>query len=249
MATKRSHLIRDGVLERYVLGSYSARKLGLQTTGNAGGVYNLQVKANAGGSEELLAGMRTGLLVTELMGQGLNLVTGDYSRGAAGFWVENFSSARGEQLIQAIERVSLPVFAVFFASAGAKVNLGALATMWPLALLLSSVRAAAIWAGIRLGTLVSRSDPVVARYTWLGFISQAGVALSLAAILGRAFPEWGDDIQILIIAMIALHELIGPIGFQHALRRAGEVGQAPRLSQTPPLPGSPHQQGPAPQGP
>ena len=88
VATKRSHLIRDGVLERYVLGSYSARKLGLQTTGNAGGVHNLQVKANAGGFDDLLAGMRTGLLVTELMGQGVNGVTGDYSRGAAGFWVE-----------------------------------------------------------------------------------------------------------------------------------------------------------------
>jgi PmbA protein len=89
VATKRSHLIRDGVLERYVLGSYSARKLGLQTTGNAGGVHNLQVKANAGGFDDLLAEMRTGLLVTELMGQGVNAVTGDYSRGAAGFWVEN----------------------------------------------------------------------------------------------------------------------------------------------------------------
>jgi PmbA protein len=89
VATKRSHLIRDGVLERYVLGSYSARKLGLQTTGNAGGVHNLQVKANAGGFDELLGGMRTGLLVTELMGQGVNGVTGDYSRGAAGFWVED----------------------------------------------------------------------------------------------------------------------------------------------------------------
>ena len=89
VATKRSHIIRDGVLERYLLGSYSARKLGLQTTANAGGVHNLQVKANAGGFDELLAGMGTGLLVTELMGQGVNGVTGDYSRGAAGFWVED----------------------------------------------------------------------------------------------------------------------------------------------------------------
>jgi PmbA protein len=71
-----------------VLGSYSARKLGLQTTGNAGGVHNLHVGANAGSGEELLAGMGTGLLVTELMGQGVNTTTGDYSRGAAGFWVE-----------------------------------------------------------------------------------------------------------------------------------------------------------------
>ena len=89
VATKRSHLIRDGVLERYVLGSYSARKLGLSTTANAGGVHNIAVSANAGDLPSMLKGMGRGLLVTELMGQGVNTVTGDYSRGAAGFWVED----------------------------------------------------------------------------------------------------------------------------------------------------------------
>lgn len=89
VATRESPLVRDGVLQRYVLGSYSARKLGLQTTANAGGVHNLQVAASAGDLESLLRGMRRGLLVTELMGQGVNNVTGDYSRGAAGFWIEN----------------------------------------------------------------------------------------------------------------------------------------------------------------
>lgn len=89
VATRESALVEDGVLQRYVLGSYSARKLGLQTTANAGGVHNLAVKANAGGFDELLRGMGRGLLVTELMGQGVNPVTGDYSRGAAGFWIED----------------------------------------------------------------------------------------------------------------------------------------------------------------
>jgi PmbA protein len=89
VATRESPLVRDGVLERYVLGSYSARKLGLQTTANAGGVHNLKVAANAGGFDELLHGLPRGLLVTELMGQGVNPVTGDYSRGASGFWIEN----------------------------------------------------------------------------------------------------------------------------------------------------------------
>jgi PmbA protein len=89
VATRESALVREGVLQRYVLGSYSARKLGLATTANAGGVHNLQVAANAGNFEELLRGMGRGLLVTELMGQGVNAVTGDYSRGAAGFWVED----------------------------------------------------------------------------------------------------------------------------------------------------------------
>jgi len=89
VATRDSALVSGGVLQRYILGSYSARRLGLATTGNAGGVHNLQVAANAGDRASLLAGMGTGLLVTELMGQGVNSVTGDYSRGAAGFWVEN----------------------------------------------------------------------------------------------------------------------------------------------------------------
>jgi len=89
VATTQSPLVSQGVLQRYLLGSYSARKLGLQSTGNAGGVHNLRVAANAGGFQELLSGMGNGLLITELMGQGVNAVTGDYSRGAAGFWIEN----------------------------------------------------------------------------------------------------------------------------------------------------------------
>ena len=89
VATRATPLVEDGILQRYVLGSYSARKLGLQTTANAGGVHNLEVGANAGGFEELVAGLPRGLLVTELMGQGVNAVTGDYSRGAAGFWIED----------------------------------------------------------------------------------------------------------------------------------------------------------------
>jgi PmbA protein len=89
VATRELPLVRDGVLQRYVLGSYSARKLGLKTTANAGGVHNLQVAANAGDLDSMVRGMGRGLLVTELMGQGVNTVTGDYSRGAAGFWVED----------------------------------------------------------------------------------------------------------------------------------------------------------------
>ena len=89
VATRDSSLVARGVLQRYILGSYSARRLGLQTTANAGGVHNLQVAANAGDLDAMLAGMGRGLLVTELMGQGVNTITGDYSRGAAGFWIED----------------------------------------------------------------------------------------------------------------------------------------------------------------
>ena len=91
VATRDRQLVVDGVAQGYVLDSYSARKLGLRTTGNADGVHNLFVRSSrpALTREALLRTMGTGLLVTELMGQGVNAVTGDYSRGASGFWVEN----------------------------------------------------------------------------------------------------------------------------------------------------------------
>ena len=91
VATRDRELVTSGVLQGYVLGSYSARKLGLKTTGNAGGVHNLLVESDREplAFDALLARMGTGLLVTELMGQGVNGVTGDYSRGASGFWVES----------------------------------------------------------------------------------------------------------------------------------------------------------------
>jgi PmbA protein len=90
VATRDRELVRGGVLDGYVLGSYSARKLGLKTTGNAGGIHNLLVDpSDSLDAQALLRKLSTGLLVTELMGQGVNGVTGDYSRGASGFWVEN----------------------------------------------------------------------------------------------------------------------------------------------------------------
>lgn len=89
VATRARTLVENGVLQGYVLSSYSARKLGMQTTGNAGGAHNLIVQPTHQGLSDLLKLMGSGLLVTELLGHGLNMVTGDYSRGAAGFWVEN----------------------------------------------------------------------------------------------------------------------------------------------------------------
>ena len=88
--TQDLEIIQDGVLQTYLLTSYSGRKMGMQSTGHAGGIHNWLVKPNLmGGLTALLRQMGTGLLVTDVMGQGVNIVTGDYSRGAAGFWVEN----------------------------------------------------------------------------------------------------------------------------------------------------------------
>jgi PmbA protein len=88
VATREHDLVTGGTLKRYVLDSYSARKLGLQTTGNAGGVHNLTIEPGERDLPALLKYMETGLLITELIGFGVNIVTGDYSRGATGFWIE-----------------------------------------------------------------------------------------------------------------------------------------------------------------
>lgn len=89
VATRDRDLVTRGALQGYLLGSYAARRLGLETTGNAGGVFNLELVPGDRDFDALRRQMGTGLLVTELMGQGVSLITGDYSRGAAGFWVEN----------------------------------------------------------------------------------------------------------------------------------------------------------------
>lgn len=94
-------LVKDGILQSYLLSSYSARKLHMSTTGNAGGVHNLFINAGEQDLTGLLKQMGTGLLITELMGQGVRLITGDYSRGASGFWVEN------GQIQHAVEEITL----------------------------------------------------------------------------------------------------------------------------------------------
>ena len=99
--TKPRTLVKDGVLQGYILGSYSARKLGMQTTGNAGGNHNLIVNHSDLDFNAMLKKMDRGLLVTELLGHGINMVTGDYSRGAAGFWVEN------GVIVHAVEEITI----------------------------------------------------------------------------------------------------------------------------------------------
>ena len=92
MTTVKRDIVKDGVLQGYFLSTYSARKLGLASTGNAGGNHNLMVRPTHNGEFDfaaLVKKMHRGFIVTELMGQSVNSVTGDYSRGAVGFWVEN----------------------------------------------------------------------------------------------------------------------------------------------------------------
>jgi len=89
VATRDREVVENGVLNGYFLSTYSARKLGMQTTGNAGGSHNLILQSGTQSLDDLIRGIKRGLLVTELLGHGVNYVTGDYSRGAAGYWIEN----------------------------------------------------------------------------------------------------------------------------------------------------------------
>ena len=89
MCLAERKIIDNGYLQGYFLSSYSARKLGMQTTGNSGGPHNIILSPSKKTLEELVQGIEKGLLITELLGHGLNMVTGDYSRGAAGFWIES----------------------------------------------------------------------------------------------------------------------------------------------------------------
>lgn len=146
----------------------------------------------------------------------------------AGFVTENVSRrSDGAALRTAMERSAAPVFVVFFALAGAAISLGSLASVWPLLIPLVLVRAAAIWGGTALGARWAHVSPVEARYTWMGLISQAGVAVGLAAVLSSVYPSRGESMRTLFLAALAVNQLIGPVLFRRALARAGELGGAP----------------------
>ena len=143
---------------------------------------------------------------------------------AAGFVIENFSEA-GDRLIDAIEANSLVVFAIFFALAGAALDLQTVVAFWPVALVVVGARAAFTWAGTRLGTGYAGSPASVRRYGWMGLISQAGVTLGLSLLVAREFPDWGGQFVAVTTAVIIVHLLVGPVLLKTALGRAGEAGR------------------------
>jgi len=141
----------------------------------------------------------------------------------AGFVAENAGGGEGEHLREAMGRAGAPIFVVFFALAGAKIRPGAVVQLWPLVVPIVLVRAAGIWAGTRLGAWWAKSEPEVARYTWMGLISQAGVAIGLSSVVAGVYPERGEELRSLFLAMIAINETAGPILFRLALLRSGEA--------------------------
>lgn len=145
----------------------------------------------------------------------------------AGFLVSNVARPEGDALRVAIARGSLPVFVVFFATAGASVDLSALASVGLLALGVSALRAVLLVAGTRSGVRLAGLEPWAAR-SWTGLVSQAGITLGFASIVSLEFPEWGPQVQALAVTLVALHEVAGPVLFRGALKQAGEIGPRAR---------------------
>jgi Kef-type K+ transport system membrane component KefB len=139
-----------------------------------------------------------------------------------GFVTENISE-HGEALRAATERSAAPIFVVFFALAGARIDLATVTPLLPLVIPIAVVRAAAIWQGVRLGARWAGVVGDERRLVWLGLVSQVGVAIGLAAIVADAYPVRGAELSGMLLALIALNQTIGPILFRRALAAAGET--------------------------
>ncbi|MFB1482643.1 cation:proton antiporter [Corallococcus sp. RDP092CA] len=140
---------------------------------------------------------------------------------AAGALIANLDEREGRRIHQAINQAGLPVFALFFAAAGAGLRLDSMMAVGPAALLLVALRGLAIWSACR--RFAPAEDPRLKRYLWMGLISQAGVTFGLAALVSRTFPSFGPQVEVLLVAMITVHELVGPVLTRRALMGSGEI--------------------------
>jgi Kef-type K+ transport system membrane component KefB len=142
----------------------------------------------------------------------------------AGFVAENVARAKGTPtLLHSLERSAAPVFVVFFALAGANIDVQAVVSLALLVIPIVLVRGVAIWGGTRIGTRWAQSSEAERRYLWMGLISQAGVSIGLATIVAQTYPTVGGSLRALLLAVMAVNGIGGAILFRQALVRAGEA--------------------------
>lgn len=134
----------------------------------------------------------------------------------AGFIVRNMSQ-QGHALLRLVEQTGTVVYVVFFATAGADLDVPLLRALWPVALLLAGARATTTWVAARAASRVADDPPILRRWAWSGLVSQAGLTLGLSVVVAREFPSIGTPFRALAIATVALNELIGPVLFKLAL--------------------------------
>jgi Kef-type K+ transport system membrane component KefB len=150
----------------------------------------------------------------------------------AGFVVRNLSQ-QGQKFVHYIEQTGTVVYVVFFAIAGADLDVPLLRALWPAALILAGARAGATWVASRMASSVARDPPMLRRWAWSGLVSQAGLTIGLSLVVVREFPGLGTEFRSLVIATVAINEMLGPVFFKLALDRAGETS-AERTSLLPP---------------
>jgi len=141
---------------------------------------------------------------------------------AAGAVLRGLAPAQAAALGGAVAGVEGPLFAVFFALAGAGLALGALADVWGWVALFAGLRALGLYYGMRWAARSPSVDPALAQYGWWGLVSQPGATVALAALARRAFPEWGVSLEALVLAMIGVNEVAGAISFRRALDAVGD---------------------------
>jgi Kef-type K+ transport system membrane component KefB len=144
---------------------------------------------------------------------------------AAGVWLENVSRADSSKLLADIESASLPVFLVFFALAGAKIDLAMLAASLVPVVILAAARATSFLVGSAVATHIDGVDPAVRRYAWTGLVPQAGLALALALLVQKSFPTFGDDASVILFGVVGFNEMIAPVILRAVLIRTGESGR------------------------
>lgn len=150
----------------------------------------------------------------------------------AGFVAENAGGGQGVALRHAMERAAAPVFVVFFALSGAKIDPRAVLSVLTVVVPVVLVRMTGIWGGMRLGGRWAGLAPEIPQRAWLGLVSQAGVAIGLATVVADVYPSRGGELRTLLLAMIAVNESVGPILFRLGLQRAGEIDSAPAQAPT-----------------
>lgn len=140
---------------------------------------------------------------------------------SAGFFVQNFSRF-GTKFLESLDKMSLPIYALFFSIAGASLNFHSLMLCWPLALIIVMARIAGLFGGSWLAGVFSHDPPRFNRNAWMTYVTQAGVSIGLAQIAARQFPEIGVHLNTVVLAIIAINQIVGPVLFKLALNNTGE---------------------------
>ncbi len=146
----------------------------------------------------------------------------------AGFVVQNMSN-QGEKFLHALEDMGSIVYVVFFASAGADLDIPLLVQLWPVALLLAVARGGVTWGAARVSSILAKDSPALTRWSWAPLVAQAGLTQGLAGVVAREMPQFGQPFRALVLATLAINAVVGPAFFKLALDRVGESRAAGKV--------------------